>query len=64
MSRPQDQVCQEQLYKSLFDQHYEKLRNFIYCRYGSMVIAEDIAQESFITLWKNCHKVTIKAVKS
>lgn len=57
-------VCEEDIYKELFHRHFELLRNFLCSRYGDMQRAEDIAQESFITLWKNCSSVSIATAKS
>lgn len=62
--QPTENVCQDSIYKKLFYDNFELLRNFLYSRYGDMQRAEDIAQDSFITLWKNCHNVSITSAKS
>lgn len=59
-----EDVCRDEIYKKLFYEHFEALRNFLYSRYGNMERAEDLAQDSFITLWKNCKKVSIATAKS
>jgi len=41
----------------LFDTHAETLRNFLYYRCRDMQQAEDLTQEAFLKLWKNCKKV-------
>ncbi|MCT4601870.1 MAG: sigma-70 family RNA polymerase sigma factor [Marinifilum sp.] len=57
-------VCEEGVYKMVFDQHAETIRNFIYYKCGNMQQAEDITQDAFIKLWRNCKKVLIDKAKS
>ncbi len=57
-------VCESQTFKALFDTHSETLRNFIYYKCGDIQQAEDIVQDSFIKLWKNCAKVIFEKAKS
>ncbi len=39
-------------FKSLFDNHFEAVRNYIWYRCGDMELASDIAQEAFLKLWE------------
>ena len=39
-------------FKSLFDTHFDALRNYLYYRYGDADLATDIAQEAFLKLWE------------
>lgn len=39
-------------FRSYFDQHYDKIRNFCYYKCGDMALAEDFAQETFLVLWE------------
>jgi len=39
-------------FKLLFDEHFEKLRNYVYFKCGNIEQAEDIAQEAFMKLWE------------
>lgn len=57
-------VCEEKNYEALFYAHYEKLRNYLYYKYGDMSRAEDIVQESYAKLWKNCAKIVYTSAKS
>jgi RNA polymerase sigma-70 factor (ECF subfamily) len=57
-------VCLEKVYQSIFNQHSETIRNFIYYKCGDMQLAEDITQDAFIKLWNNCKKVLIEKAKS
>lgn len=50
-------VCDRTYFSMLFDAHAETLRNFLYYRCRDMQQAEDLTQEAFLKLWKNCKKV-------
>jgi len=50
-------VCDRTYFSMLFDTHAETLRNFLYYRCRDMQQAEDLTQEAFLKLWKNCKKV-------
>ncbi len=58
MAADKKNVCEERVFQSVFEEHAEKVRNFIYYKCGDLELAEDIAQESFLRLWKRCAKVT------
>ena len=64
MSTQKESVCEENTFKMIFDNHSEVIRNFIYYKCGDMAQAEDITQDAFIKLWKNCKKVLIHKAKS
>ena len=62
---PEDKsVCETQHFENIFNTHSETLRNFVYYKCGSQQQAEDIVQETFIKLWKNCAKVVFTKAKS
>ena len=58
------EICQENNFKVFFNTHAKLLRNFLYYKYGGLNEVDDIVQDSFIKLWNNCNKVTIKTAKS
>ena len=64
MSKETRSVCEEKTYESIFNDHSEALRNFIYYKCGDIKQAEDIVQESFIKLWRNCAKIIFEKAKS
>ena len=64
MNKKPKSVCEEKAYESIFNDHSETLRNFIYYKCGDIEQAEDIVQESFIKLWHNCVKVIFEKAKS
>ncbi|WP_422106365.1 RNA polymerase sigma factor [Winogradskyella sp.] len=56
-------VCDEHIYKKVFDDYAEELRNYLYYRSGDMEQAEDLVQDAFIKLWQNCKKVLLNKAR-
>ena len=63
MPDTQKSVCNKKVYNQIFDLHSETLRNYLYYQCGDMPQAEDLVQEAFIKLWKNCKKVLFEKAK-
>ena len=57
-------ICEETIFKSIFIQQGEGLRNFLYYKTGNLQQAEDLVQEAFGKLWENCAKVVLDKAKS
>lgn len=57
-------VCEQIHYESVFNTHSKTLYNFVYYKCGDQQQAEDIVQDAFIKLWKNCAKVEFEKAKS
>lgn len=57
-------VCDEKNFESIFNDCSESLRNLIYYKCGDTDLADDIIQDAFIKLWKNCKKVVFFKAKS
>jgi len=51
-------------FKSLFDQFFKPIRNFIYFRCADVDLAEDLAQDVFVKLWENRGRIDRKTVKA
>lgn len=51
-------------YRSLFEEYYEAIRNFLYFKTSNNVLAEDIAQDTFLKLWEKRDHIDLKTVKS
>ncbi|GHE73310.1 RNA polymerase sigma factor [Roseivirga thermotolerans] len=49
--------CDEFIYNALFRSIAPLLRNFLYARYKDVEKANDMVQEAFLALWKNCSNV-------
>lgn len=57
-------VCEEQVFKSVFDTHAEHLINFMYYKSGDRQQSEDLMQDAYGKLWQECSKVSIEKAKS
>ncbi|MFC2109665.1 RNA polymerase sigma factor [Bacteroidota bacterium] len=57
-------VCETTVFESLYTSHSKSLYNFIYYKCGNEAQAEDLVQEAFIKMWKNCAKVIFEKAKS
>ena len=44
-------------FRKTFDLNYEKIRNFLFYRFGDIEKAEDLTQDVFIKLWENRKKI-------
>ncbi len=44
-------------FKTLFDNHFDSVRNYIYYRSGDKELATDIAQETFLKVWEKQMKI-------
>ena len=64
MSKQPDPLCNESIFNAFFKEHVRPLRNYIYFRFGDESAAEDVTQEAFVNLWKNCSKVKLDTAKS
>lgn len=59
-----DDICDENLFSSIYNKYIQDLNSFLYYKYGSLLGPEDKAQEAFIQLWNNCAKVSSDKAKS
>jgi len=57
-------VCEEQVYKTVFNETSKTIFNYIYYKFGNEEKANDAVQEAFVKLWENCSKVTPEKAKS
>ncbi len=57
-------VCEEKVFKNIFEQNSRIIRNFIYYKCGDIEQAEDLTQDAFIQLWNNCKKIPFDKAKS
>lgn len=56
-------VCEEQVFKSLFDKHAKSLHNYLYYKFGAGHDIEDTVQDAFIKLWEKCKDVHLEKAK-
>ena len=57
-------ICKEKSFQAFFNSHASLLRNFLYYKFGNLNDVDDIVQDAFIKLWKNCSKVSSATAKS
>lgn len=57
-------LCNSEVFEEVYKSNATALRNFIYYKCGDMEIAEDIIQDSFLTIWNKCSTIIFKSVKS
>ncbi|WKZ59870.1 MAG: RNA polymerase sigma factor [Cyclobacteriaceae bacterium] len=57
-------VCDEPVFRSIFERYSRDLYNFLYYKYGAENNPEDLMQEAFARLWDNCKKVSPEKAKS
>ena len=46
-----------EVYKSVFTQYHDEIFNFLYYKMGNIQAAEDVLQDTFVTLWENRHNL-------
>lgn len=63
MSDMDKPLCEEQQFDSFYESNAGALRNYLYYKFGDEAQADDVVQESFIRLWKNCAKVTLETAR-
>ena len=59
-----DDVCDEKVFKKLFEELGENLFQFLRLKYQNEALARDGMQKAFIALWKNCKNVTSAKAKN
>ncbi|MBO6606276.1 RNA polymerase sigma factor [Psychroserpens sp.] len=65
MAKPlNDNICEEQLFSSIFKKYSKDLHDFLYYKFGSQLNPQDKMQEAFVKLWENCAKVPANKAKS
>lgn len=57
-------VCEERIYSSVYESHSNALWNFAYYKCGNADDANDLVQEAFVKLWKNCAKVSLNKARA
>ena len=64
MSTSLSSVCDERVYAKVFRDYAKVVRNFIFFKCGNEAQADDLTQDAFVKLWKNCAKVPVDKVKA
>ncbi len=64
MNNSFNSVCEEKVYAKVFRDYAKDVRNFIFFKCGNSDQAEDLMQDAFVKLWKNCAKVPFEKAKA
>jgi RNA polymerase sigma-70 factor (ECF subfamily) len=59
-----DNICDEDVFSSLYSKLADNLYNFLYFKFGEEHGPSDKVQDAFIKLWQNCSKITPDKAKS
>ncbi|MCW5515724.1 RNA polymerase sigma factor [Muriicola sp. Z0-33] len=57
-------ICQDSIFKGLYERLANDLHDFLYYKYGGKLSPSDKVQEAFIKLWENCKNITPGKAKS
>lgn len=57
-------VCEEQVFKRVFDKWQQPLQHYLQARGLDLAVAADQVQDCFLKLWQNCKEVTEDKSKS
>ncbi len=57
-------ICNESTFNKVYKKHSEDVWRFIFFKCGNQEQANDLVQETFVKLWKNCTKVPVEKAKS
>ncbi|TLP82125.1 RNA polymerase sigma factor [Maribacter sp. ACAM166] len=60
----QQNICEETVYRRVFNETSKTIFNYIYYKFGNEEKANDAVQEAFVKLWENCAKVSPDKAKS
>ena len=64
MPRHNYNICESKIFEDVYNMYAKDIRRFLFFKTQDLDKAEDILQEVFIKLWKNCSKVDYDKVKS
>lgn len=57
-------VCNPSVFEGIYKEHVGSLRNYLYYKCGDADLAEDLVQDSFMKIWRDCAKILPKTVKA
>lgn len=57
-------VCEAHIFESIYRKLSKNIHDFLYYKFGSACNPNDVTQEAFLKLWKNCETVSPVKAKS
>ncbi len=64
MSNKHQDICEETVYKTVFQQYAKNIRNYLLAKCGDVSLSEDVVQEVFLKLWQKCADIRFATVKA
>ncbi|MBV6648021.1 MAG: sigma-70 family RNA polymerase sigma factor [Cyclobacteriaceae bacterium] len=64
MDQPVNSVCEEEVFREIYEKQSTSLRNFFYYSFGDFEKANDYVQEAFVKLWNNCSNIIFSKARS
>jgi RNA polymerase sigma-70 factor (ECF subfamily) len=64
MKEPQPSLCEEDTFTAVFSEYGQPLFRYLYYKTGNTALSEDLTQEAFTKMWKNCASVIFETAKS
>lgn len=59
-----ENVCNDQVFQKIFEDHSKDLYRFLYYKYGADNNPQDLVQDAFVKLWNNCKSVLPEKARS
>lgn len=63
MPESEEQLCAEPTFTKVFRAYAKTLHSYLFYQTGNDSLAQDIVQEAFSRLWKNCQKVAFSTAR-
>lgn len=57
-------ICNPIVFEEVYKANIKALRNYIYYKCGDVSLSEDIVQDAFMKIWKNCSNIIPNTVKA
>ncbi len=60
----QQDIDDKEWFASIFDEHYEYIRNYVYYLSGDITLSEDLSQDAFLQIWEERSSVNRRTLRS
>lgn len=57
-------LCEEAVFTRIFKEYAKNLHRYLFYKTGNANLSQDLTQEAFTRLWKNCSKVLVDGAKN
>ncbi len=63
MRSTEKSLCESEVFEEVYKSNITSLHNYIYYKCGTKEVAEDIAQDCFVKLWKDCSNFALDTIR-